>query len=507
MIPQRIVRLCITLLTIAALFTSIVAQSPATKRAVSPDLPRSAPEAQGISSADLLAFINAADEQIDAMNSFLLIRHGHIVAEGYWAPYDAQTRHALYSLTKSFTSTAVGLAVAEGKLRVDDLVLKYFPEEAPATPSANLKAMRISDLLSMSTGHHAEAPNRPGDHWVKNFLAQPVEHKPGTFFLYNTPASHMLSAIVQRATGMKTIDYLRPRLFEPLGIEDPVWNTSPQGETSGGWGLKLRTREIARFGQLYLRKGEWRGKRILPAEWVEIATSRRASNGSNPASDWDQGYGFQFWRSRNNAYRGDGAFGQYCLIIPEHDTVVIITSGVRNMQAVLDLIWQKLLPTLKEKPLPANAAGRKQLEEKLAGLSVRTQKGEASSPNGANISGRKFTFTENAQKIESISLELGTGGETTLVMKQNGAEQRVAIGHGSWKKSRLAIGDFQSQPVAGSGAWTAPDTYTARLCLYEEPFILTINLKFVDDKLQFDSEYNVNFGPARLPQLVGTLQR
>ena len=507
MIPQRIARLCLTLLCIAVLFSSIVAQSSTTKRTSSPDLPRSAPEAQGISSSDLLNFINTADEQIDTMNSFLLIRHGHIVAEGYWTPYDAQTRHALYSLTKSFTSTAVGLAVAEGKLRVDDLVLKYFPDEAPATPSTNLKAMRISDLLSMSTGHHAEAPNRPGEHWVKNFLAQPVDHKPGTYFLYNTPASHMLSAIVQKVTGAKTIDYLRPRLFEPLGIEDPVWITSPQGETSGGWGLKLRTREIARFGQLYLQKGKWQGRQLLPAAWVDLATSRQASNGSNPASDWDQGYGFQFWRSRNNAYRGDGAFGQYCVVIPHKDTVVIITSGVRNMQAVLDLVWDKLLPTLKEKPLPANAAVRKQLEERLAGLSVRTQKGEATSTDGARISGRGFAFPDNPRKMESMSLELDAGGEATLVMKQNGVEQRVAIGYGAWKKGQLAFGDWQSQPVAASGAWTAPDTYTAKLCFYEEPFILTVKLKFTEDKLVFDSEFNVGFGLTKQPQLVGTMQR
>lgn len=163
----------------------------------------------------------------------VLVRHGKVVAEGWWAPYYAETRHALFSLSKSFTSTAVGLAVAEGKLSVDDPVLKFFPDDAPAEPSANLKAMRISDLLRMSTGHHDE-PKRPDDQvWTKVFLAHPVPSKPGTHFLYNTSATYIASAIVQQATGQTVLNYLRPRLFDPLGIDDPEWGTSPQGVSLG----------------------------------------------------------------------------------------------------------------------------------------------------------------------------------------------------------------------------------------------------------------------------------
>ena len=219
-------------------------------------LPRSSPEAQGISSSAILAFVEAADKNIESMNSFMLVRHGQVVAEGWWAPYDAASPHSLYSLSKSFTSTAVGLAIAEGKLSVDDEVLKFFPDDAPTEPSKNLKAMRVSDLLRMSTGHQAEPGRTPDKPWTKTFLAQPVPHKPGTHFLYNTSATYMLSAIVQKATGMTVLDYLKPRLFEPLGIEHPTWETSPQGITTGGYGLSIRTEDIARFGQLYLQKGK-----------------------------------------------------------------------------------------------------------------------------------------------------------------------------------------------------------------------------------------------------------
>src|SRR5947208_682692 len=221
------------------------------------ELPRSSPEAQGVSSAAVRAFVEAADTKIDALHSVMLLRHGHVVAEGWWSPYDALAPHALYSLSKSFTSTAVGLAIAEGKLSLDDPVLKFFSEDAPPQPSTNLKAMRVSDLLRMSTGHQAE-PRRGADQpWTRSFLAQPVPFKPGTHFLYNTSATYMLSAAVQKATGQTVHDYLRPRLFEPLGIDRPTWEASPQGITTGGFGLSIRTEDIAKFGQLYLQKGQW----------------------------------------------------------------------------------------------------------------------------------------------------------------------------------------------------------------------------------------------------------
>jgi CubicO group peptidase (beta-lactamase class C family) len=223
----------------------------------------------------VLAFVDEADQRLDSLHSFMLLRHGHVVAEGWWVPYHPRSRHSLYSLSKSFTSTAIGIAIAEGKLHLDDRVLDFFPEDAPAEPSEQLKAMRISDLLRMSTGHQTEPPRPPDGHWVKLFLAHPVPFKPGTHFLYNTSATYMCSAILQKATGMTLLDYLRPRLFDPLGIENPSWETSPQGISVGGSGLSVRTEDIARFGQLYLQKGRWQGEQLVPEAWIEALPARR----------------------------------------------------------------------------------------------------------------------------------------------------------------------------------------------------------------------------------------
>ena len=338
-------------------------------------LPRSTPEAQGISSEAISAFVEAADKEINTLHSFMLVRHGKVIAEAWWKPEAADKPHVLWSLSKSFNSTAVGLAVAEGKLSLEDPVLKFFPAEAPAEPSVNLKAMRVRNLLAMSGGHDTEPKfsieNGPS---VKEFLAHPVTHAPGRWFRYNTPGSYMLSAIVTKATGQTVLDYLKPRLFEPLGIDHPEWRATAAGYNLGGYGLFVRTEDIAKFGLLYLQKGKWNGKQLLPEKWVEAATSKQVDNDKAPSgknADWRQGYGFQFWRCQHNAYRGDGRDGQICLVMPEQDAVIAITAQTGQMQTELDLVWGKLLPAFRDGPLPANAVELKKLRQVLASLEVR----------------------------------------------------------------------------------------------------------------------------------------
>ena len=489
---------------------ALAGEAPATS-----SLPRSAPERQGIASSAILGFVEAVDRDIDSLHSFMLVRHGQVVAEGWWRPYDAQTTHMFYSLSKSFTSTAVGLAIAEGKLSLDDEVLKAFPDEAPAEPSANLKAMRVRDLLRMQTGHQSEPSffkddsAVTGDTWTRRFLAQPVTFKPGTRFVYNTAATYMLSAMVQKATGQSVLDYLRPRLFAPLGISDPTWVASPQGISAGGYGLMARTEDIARFGQLYLQRGTWQGRQLIPAAWIDEATALQTSNGSNPQSDWDQGYGFQFWRCRHHAYRGDGAFGQYCVVMPDTDTVVAITGGMRDMQAVMNLIWDKLLPALQTTALPADEGGRHALETRLAGLTLRMPAGQPTSPLAATVSGKWYAFPENDRGITAMALE--TGAQPALLVRTAGGEIRTPIAIGAWSTPAVGFANglerFLSVPthplVAASGAWSAEYAFTVKLALSQTPFSSTLTLTFDQQRLVVGAQHNVAFGPTKLPDLAG----
>lgn len=473
-------------------------------------LPRSTPEAEGVASASVLAFLDGAEKAGLELHGLVLLRHGKTVAEGWWRPYAPDRPHMLYSLSKSFTATAAGLAAHEGRFSLDDQVVSFFPDEAPAEVSANLAAMRVRDLLTMSTGHEKEPALRssPDDDWVRAFLAQPVEHAPGTHFLYNSGATYMVSAILQKTTRETLLDYLTPRLMAPLGIVGATWESCPRGIHVGGWGLSIKTEDVARFGQLYLRDGVWGDTRLLPGGWVTEATAKQVSNGDErTASDWAQGYGYQFWRCRHGAYRGDGAFGQYCVVLPEQDTVVAIHSGVGDMQAVLNLIWDQLLPGMGPDPLPEDPAARATLTHRLNDLNLPRPSGGHSSPAMARASGRTYRFAPNDGKIETVRLDFGPDDHgCVLTLRDERGEHAIAIGAGTWRAGTTTFhppSSVSSQPTEALGVWPGEDTYVARVAYVETPFCPTFTFRFAGDAVHFDLYGNIGFGPKERPRLEG----
>jgi CubicO group peptidase (beta-lactamase class C family) len=238
--------------------------------------------------------------------------------------------------------------------------------------------MTVRDLLTMSCGHDTEPKAAGGAPSVRQFLAHPVMHKPGTHFQYNSMGSYTLSATVTKATGQTTLEYLKPRLFEPLGIENPEWASSPEGNSLGGSGLKVRTEDIAKFGQLYLQKGKWNGKQLVPEKRVEQATSKQVPNEEESHSkigiDWRQGYGFQFWRCTHNAFRGDGAGGQLCVVIPDKDAVIAITADTGNFQGEMNAIWDHLFPAFTDKALAEDPTGQEKVKQAISKLEAHPAK-------------------------------------------------------------------------------------------------------------------------------------
>lgn len=464
----------------------------------------STPEAEGISSRAILDFVEAAETELpDALHSMMLRRHGKVVAQGWWAPYTADSPHMLYSLSKSFTSTAIGMARDEGLLSIDDPVISFFPDETPEEPGENLKAMRIRDLLKMNSGHQQGTSGgmRQGESWVEGFLAQEVEHKPGTHFVYNSGASYMLSAIIQKVSGMTMLEYLTPRLFEPLGIENPEWETDPDGINTGGWGLSITTEDISKFAQLYLQKGTWKGKQLVSEAWVEEATTLQTSNGSNPESDWDQGYGYQFWMCRHGLYRGDGAFGQFCIVMPGQDAVLAITSGTGDMQKVMSLAWEHLLPAMKDDALPEDDEGVKLLNDKLEKLAIHYAKGEESSPAVGALS-RTYDIDNKGADFSSVSFDFESSAPVITFISDQGS-QSLKAAYRSWEKGSFIKPALVSDKVAVSGAWVSPDTYLLKMVYYETPYLEEYTFKFKDEQVEWDSKINVSFGPTSSEQLRG----
>jgi len=489
----------------AALF-SLAAAEPSSER-----LPRSTPEAAGVSAAGVLRYLDAADATVNSMHSFMLVRHGKVVAEGWWAPYGRDEPHLLFSLSKSFTSTAVGLAQAEGKLNVYDPVISFFPDDLPADPSKNLQALRVRDLLRMSSGQTYEAitpfPFGSKENLARTFLALPVAFKPGTHFVYNTPGTYLCSAIVSKVTGQSVHDYLLPRLFGPLGIGDPTWAASAQGVSFGGFGLSLRTEDIACFGQMLLQRGQWQGRQLVPAAWVDEATARQTSNGGDPAGNWDQGYGYQFWRCPPpGVYRGDGAFGQLCVVMPPYDAVVAVTAGTGDIGNELDLLWKYLLPALKDAPLAADAAADQALTARLAGLSLPLPKGDAA-PDPAAL-GRRFVFPANPQEIGALAVQRAGGGYT-VTLRLQGRDQILESGRGTWAKGVLETKEDSSglggkAPVATSGAWTSPDDFVGTVVRYHTPLSTSFRLHVAGDRCELYLADNLGLsGPPANVHLTG----
>ncbi len=468
-------------------------------------LPRSPPEAQGVRSDKILAFLDAVAASQHEFHSLMVLRHGHVIAEGWWKPYRPESPQMLYSLSKSFTSTAIGLAVAEGRLSVEDKVLKFFPDKAPDSVSEHLAALRVRDLLSMSVGHAEDSTGTlwGKDDWVKQFLSLPIKNPPGSVFSYNSGATFMCSAIVQKVTAHNVNDYLGPRLFEPLGIEKVSWEVCPQGINTGGWGLKLPTEALAKFGQLYLQKGMWNGQQILSPAWVEEATSFKIQqpapdlDKARRDSDWHQGYCYQFWRSRHNAYRGDGAFGQYTVVLPEKDAVVVITSESSSMQGEMNLIWDYLLPAMTDEAQPSTPKDWRALKERLASLEVPPVKGQGTSPRKSTISNRAYLVDTNDHRIETCRWTFDRD-KVRFTLSDSQGLHNIDCGLGHWKDGetsmpemppKLTRGDLGPvSKVAASAAWLNPETLQMRWQFYETPHHATVTCRFADSGAALELE-------------------
>jgi len=489
-------------------------------------LPRSIPEKEGVSSQGIIDFLDAAGKSRNEFHSFMFLRHGKVIAEGWWNPYKPELRHTLYSTSKSFTATAVGFAVSEKKLTVNDKVISFFPDLLPDTVSPFLSAMTVKDLLTMSAGQEPDPTFKTvvnDSNWVKSFLSTPVVHEPGTKFLYNTLATYMLSAIVQKATGEKVIDYLKPRLFDPLAINGMDWEVDPSGINVGGWGLRLKTEDMARFGQLFLQKGKWNGKQVLPAAWIEEATSKKidqapdAPQSAKDSSDWMQGYCYQMWRCRHNAFRADGAYGQYIIVLPDQDAVIAVTAETGDMQNEINLIWEYLLPSIKPGNIPENIQAYTTLKEKLASLALPLPAAGNNSSNTSLISGKTFVFNPNDKRINTMTF-MFSDNTCKISMKIDTSNYQFSFGAGQWIPGETSLhgpnlllpakAHFAGLPpskVVGSFAWKDNNTIELVLRYIESPHTEIITCKFDKNTASVDFRYS-NEPDKIQPEIKGIIK-
>lgn len=454
---------------------------------------------------NISTFLTEAEAQGLDLHGLSVARRGQTTSY-WWPPYRPEARHVLYSLSKTFTALGVLFAVQEGLLTLDDKVVSFFPRLAPQRVPSFWDQVKVRHLLTMTLGFDTDQTSKVvGERdWVKALLALPLDRAPGTKFVYNSMASYLASAVVQQVSGMALRDWLVPRLFEPLDIPDPVWDQCPLRRTCGGWGLYLTVEEVGRLGQLLLHQGQWEGRRLLDASLVAEAVRSHIATGTDPLHDSQQGYGFQLWRCRHGAYRADGAFGQLCVVCPDHDMVVVVQAGVPHAQPILDLIWKHLLP---EDPgsIPSSGA----LPAFTREPPVLAEPQEAGARRFEAWAGLSWALTEHPRGWGRVGFG-GTPLAPSFWYQDDRGLHQAPFGWGRWVESRSRAWRHISQRrrlflTVVSGRWVGAKTLVLTLRFPEEAPVVTLEFRRDGDTLTLAQTLSVTMQPSNFGGIRGTL--
>lgn len=458
------------------------------------------PEQVGVKSSAITAFINEINENNLGLQSFTVVRHDKVCAQGFFKPYNKDIPHVLYSMSKSVTSTAVGFAVSEGLINLNDRVVKFFPEYLMSNRPFN-RMITVRMLLTMHSDKLITVlDEKGGTDWVQNFFNAPFLLPPNTKFNYISENTTMLSAIITKVTGMSVIDYLYPRIFEPLGIEKPFWESDGKGNNAGGWGLYMKSEDLAKFFLPYIHGGKWKdGTQIIPEIWVKEATRKQVDSVSDGYIDNMMGYGYQFWRNPvPNSYRADGLFGQRCFMFPEYDALVVLNCGEAEDYKVMKIFWKYFPECFGYGELPENKAEYQQMLDTIDNCSVEDlPKSERNRELEEKISGRLITCkTSEFVSVVSITItqmwfkKPGEISEMKLTFddeklafywKEKEYENTIDVGlNGEYGISKMTLGDVTYHAYS-KAAWKEDGTLDLWIRPIETSHVRKFNFKFNDD--------------------------
>ncbi len=505
---------------------------------ISQTLPRAMPHMRGTNPAVILSVLDEIERENIELHSLLIWQDGALITDAYWAPFSAERPHMMHSVTKSFTSMAVGLAVADGLLSVDDPVISFFPEYLHEELDANLRAMRVRHLLTMTSGHgrgiSGGSWRRLKTSWIEDFLKQSIPFIPGETFVYDSAASYMLSALVQKVTGRPIHDYLKERIFAPMAMSGTIdWDIGTDGVNTGGNGLSCTSEDMLKLGILHLQGGEWQGKQLLPRDWVETATAIQIRDvvlgvftgdhylgpdeqTGGEAVSKREGYGYQWWRGPHNSFSANGLFGQYCIILPDQKTVVAFTGGLADSdRRVHQLIYERLLPALGSGTDEDAAETAAALQTRLAGLHIATKPDGGKADLAAAACCGTYHISENDQGAAIVCLIQDTESVQFTLQDQAGIHHiRAGFGHfietvTTMSGARLHH-SYQPEKglrVAACARWLPQDGESRVLemewIFIETAFRDTVRLTFRQGQLQLDRQVNVNSSELSLPALHG----
>lgn len=403
------------------------------------ELPRSTPEEQGVPSKALITLFDSLVfmPQTD-IHSLIVMRHGKVIGEIYPKPFAPEYAHTQYSSSKTLVSMAVGIAIDQNRLRLTDRIATFFPEELPKVISPELASITVKDLLTMTSGIKPDWGMRSKcTNWVEIFLSKPVVNKPGEKFAYDSMVTYMLAAIVQKVTGTTLLEYLKENLFIPMNISQVNWEISPEGINTGGWGLHIQSESLAKVGQMWLDGGVWNGKQLISKEWIEQMSSKHSNGG-------DFGYGYQTWQcAYPTAVRADGALGQYVIVIPKQDVVIVLTeASFTNGKPQRGLIWNGLMKAIEQ----ADAAGvplvagedYQKLLEKQKSYQLPVVAGKKDGATLKKVIGKKIELTKNKFGFKEVTFNRGENSLDMVITKTDGSTYTQPLGYKNWLTGEIA---------------------------------------------------------------------
>jgi CubicO group peptidase (beta-lactamase class C family) len=472
----------------------------------SADWKLSTPEEQGMDSAYIAKMLNEIQRDQNGIHSVLIVKNGYLVTEAYMDPFDKNTLHDLFSASKSITSATVGIALDEKHISINQNVVDIFPDLKIDNPSENKSSMTIKDLLTMSTGHRADTTANviaSGD-WTQTFLDLDVPQKPGTEFVYNSGATYMLSAIIRKVTGENTLDYACKKIFEPLGITDAQWEASPDGTSSGGWGLYMTPRDMAVFGYLYLNEGAWQGKQLIPREWIKESTRKQIGTGPGGS-----GYGYQWWLNPFGGYRADGYGGQYIFVMPKLDMVAVFTAGLNftGKYPPMELMSKFIIPAVKaDKAIKPNPKANDELQGLISELGNPKSKKVTLPEYTRNISGKSYEIDANNYGIQSINISFDTKKVCKMTLVQNGVQHELNVGtDGAYIRNKAQnLGTFVLYPgyteIGLKGYWEGSKKFVLDWQYIGEPYKEKYDIEFNDSGLKIQITEDVKDVSGMVPQ-------
>jgi CubicO group peptidase (beta-lactamase class C family) len=468
-------------------------------------LKRGEPREAGINAAVVEAFLDDAETTGLDIHGLMLHRAGRVAAEGWRWPYRADRPRIMHSATKSVMASAIGMALEEGRFRLQDKVVSFFPELMSGDIDANLASMTVEDLLTMRSGHAGETSGSiwrgiPTS-WTAEFFRIPVVYRPGTTFMYTSAASYMLSAILTAVTGQTLHDYLKPRFFEPLGIVDEQWDLGPDNVNPGGNGLTMRTADLLKLGVLHAQRGVWEGRRILSEAWIAEATR---SHGDN--------YGYQWTTTPDGAYLALGIFMQFVMVFPRHQATLAVLGAVQEGSQLFLPVVQRHFPRAFEEQLPAPEAQKADahLRLRLAALSDQPPITAIHSETAARVSGRTFRIEPNPLGVTAVRFVFENDRCVFHLVDASG-DHSVVCGLREWLESRTDMpgGDLhhgyslQSAIIVAGATWTDEHTLRMTWIFAETAFRDTVVCRFDADGVMVERSVNVNSAAMAWPRLSG----